>query len=509
MKWSFLFFLIATAMPASALRAQDSQFEKLLKKNEAYKNVVEKFDSQVGAVSTNQDMTKLNSAIDAYIAEKESGNKSNRLDLVDSAMIDQSDCSTCPSYLGLSDDVSKVLAKLKKADDVSLANQIGLGLNNLKFLYYTVKYELVDGSIDCRKFGNIHHVSHSLEGSLTVKSENLIDIPNMESVQYIPEGGKEVIYLYRGSGAQRNTLVEVHMLPNNKAIIRYFNYRPSAAEILLEKEMQKSNLAVDLIKKLKAKPEKTPEPEGPYLDISPSLKMRDGVVPTDIELVRAKAKAEIAEGLNLQTKTAISYNQQVAEVALTGSEGKDWVKVNATNNTLGTKEIVTVIPMTVTIDESAKLNLNGNVKNETLIAPKASDDPKSDLKATNAQTVSLSLTDHNSKYLELELYQRQADKYSKVSASSELKSDALGKVTAKFSTDSAGERAFSLGKVTDMGGYGKLTTEFGGTQTSNGQKSFVALQHEVELSKSSSLAVTAKTNSDRQVTTMFQFKAKF
>lgn len=502
-------FAIAFLLFISAAHSQESQFEKLLKRNETYKSVVDKFDSQVGASSpNNEDLSKLNTAIDKYIDEKESGNKKAGIEMVDATIVDQSNCSTCPSYLGLSGDVSKILDKIKKGDDVGLANQASLSLNNLKFLYYTVKYEELDGKFSCRKFGNIAQTKTAFDGTLAIKSEELIDIPNLESIQYIPEGGKEIIYLYRGSGAQRNTLIEVQMLPQGKAIIRYFNYKPSAAEIELEREIQKSALAIDLLKKIKGKKEAAPEPEGSYIDITPSVKLRDGVVPTDINLVKAKASAEIVDGINLQTKTAISFNQQAAEIALSGNEGKDWVKVNAVNNTLGTKEIVTVIPMTVTLDEGAKLNLNGNLKNETVIAAKA-EDAKVDPKATNAQTVSMSLTDHNNKYLELELYQRPSDKYSKVSASSELKADAIGTVTAKFSSDSVGEKAFSLGKVTDLGGYGKLTTEFGGTQGNNGQKSFVSVQHEVALSKASSLAVTARTNSDRQVTTMFQFKAKF
>ena len=162
--------------------------------------------------------------------------------------------------------------------------------------------------------------------------------------------------------------------------------------------------------------------------------------------------------------------------------------------------------MSVDIDADSKLKVDASVKNETVIP--ASD--KTDGKISNAQTYNMALTDHSNKYVDLELYQRPIDKYSKVSVGNEFNNDVIGTVTTKFSTDTDGAKAYSVGKKTDFGDYGKLTTSFGSATTSAGERNrFIDLQHEVAIGKSSSLAITARASDDRTYTTMLQFKSRF
>ena len=501
MKLSAIFLTSLFILPAAF--AGNTQFENLLERNENYKDLVDKYDSHVSEGQTSEGISKFNQALDQYISDKEKG-IAGESELKDTATIDESECQTCDTHLNLSKDITKIIAKLNKGEDVTQANQIGVELNNLNFMYYVVRYESNDGKIQCGKYGSIDATTKKYEGDYKFMREELVGLPNVTNIQYMPEGGKEVVYLYRGSGSQRNTLIEVHMLPDGQAKIKYFAYKPSVAELNLERAANDKR-TVELLRKIK--PKAKAEPEGPYVDIVPSVKLRDGVVPTDVELMKAKGRATITENLNLETKTKLSYNEQSAEVSLKNEKGSDWVKVNATNYTAGTKEIVTVVPMSVNIDEGSKLKIDASVKNETVIPSSEKADNGS--KISNAQTYNMALTDHSNKYIELEMYQRPIDKYTKLSASNEFNNDTIGTVTTKFSTDTEGAKSYSLGKKTDMGDYGKLTTSFGSTTSNTGSNRFVDVQHEVALSKTSSLSITARASDDRQVTTMFQYKARF
>lgn len=497
-----LFVITYSLLSLTAVHAGNSQFENLLERNENYKGMVEKFDSHVSTGQTAEGFSKFNQALDKYIADKEAG-VTGESELLSTALIDESECQTCDTHLNLSKDVSKIIAKLKKGDDVTTNNQIGLELNNLNFMYYVIRWETADGKIQCGKFGNIDATTKKYEGDYKFMREELVGLPNVENIQYMPADGQEVVYLYRGSGSQRNTLVEVRMLPDGTAKIRYFAYKPSASELKLER-IANDRSTVELLRKIK--PKAKGEPEGTYVDIVPSVKFRDGAVPTDVEVLKAKTQTSLTENLNFETKTKFSYNEQSTELSLKNDKGSDWVKVNATNYTAGTKQIVTVVPMSVDIDADSKLKVDASVKNETVIP--ATD--KTDGKISNAQTYNMALTDHSNKYVDLELYQRPIDKYSKVSVGSEFNNDVIGTVTTKFSTDTDGAKAYSVGKKTDFGDYGKLTTSFGSATTSAGERNrFMDLQHEVAIGKSSSLAITARASDDRTYTTMLQFKSRF
>lgn len=504
MKLSTLFFTCLSLTTTVAM-AGNSEFENLLEKNDRYKGFVQKLSTNVSQGANSEELAKFNRALDKYVADKENGIKGTT-EMLDSSTLDQSECSSCSSYLNLTKDVSKIIDKLGKGQDVSVANQAALELNTLNFLYYVIRYETSDGKIHCGKYGSVEATGKSYNGQYKFMSEEIVDLPNVESIQFMPNGGREVVYLYRGSGAQRNTMIEVHMLPDGKAKIRYFAYKPSASELELER-LSRNIIKGDTIISI-LRPKEKEEPTGPYLDIIPSVKLRDGVVPTDVEMVKAKTSTAITEKLSLEAKAKISYNEQKTEFSLKDDSGSDWVKINATNYTSGNKEIVTIIPTSLVLDEESKLKIDANVKNETVINTDTKDTAAKSV--VNAQTYTLSLTDHSNKYIEFELYQRPSTEYTKLSAKNEFNNDMIGTITTSFSADTAGDKSYSIGKKTDLGTYGKLTTSFGSTiSNTNGSSRFVDVQHEVALSKTSSLAITARASDDRKVTTLFQFKARF
>ena len=476
--------------------ASASEFEKLLEKNKSYKTLIDKVKDNSPTVQSKEEMAKINQAIDAYLDEKNNPKIPSKTELVRQAELDMKSCPTCQSYMNLSANVNEILAKLDKGKNVADANKLSLELNHLNFLYYVVKFDNPIGGISCNKYGNISRIQESkFPGSFNLMAEEVFDLPNVNEVQYIPEGGKEVVYLYRGVGSDNNRVFEVHLLPEGKAFIREYEYTPSSAE--RESELASNNLRT-LLTKIK-KPAEEPSKPDNYIDIGVKLHTRDTVIPTDLEVVKAQTKTEIAPDLVLGTKTLMSFNEQSTEVSVSNKEGEAWLQVNAKNKTEGKHELVTIIPLTINVDKESKLNLSGSLKTELGVTRETG-------LMESAKTINMGLTDHNHKYIEVEVYQRTNDNYSKVSLNNNLKLGEKDSINLTYSQDNLGVKSYTIGKDTSLGNFGHLKTEFGsGTNT----KKFINIQHEVAIGKASTLSIGARVEDGRQVNTMFQFKSKF
>lgn len=485
------FFLSLTANTA------ETEFEKLLEKNPAYKAVIKQIETPTSDPVQKKEYDKLNDAIDKYIEEKKNPKQAAKLDLVDQARLDMKDCQTCENYLNLSGDVNKILSRLKVDDDVISSNEKILQLNKLQYLYYVVKHENGQGGIHCQKYGKLNNIyQQKFDGSFAIKAEELLDIPNINEVQYIPQGGKEVVYLYRGTGELENKIVEVHILEDKTAFIRYYEYTPSSAELLFKTNV---NSKVEKALGELIKPETAKTKGDNYLEMGLDLKTRDKVIPTDVEVLKAQTKTDLSENLVLGTKTNLAFNEQKTEVSLSDKKGDDWLKVKAKIKTDGKSEFVTVVPMSLSIDESSKLKLGGSVKSEVNLV-------KGTGVADQSHTVNMGLTDHNNKYLDIEVYQKPRDKYQKVSISNNTKLGDAGDVSLSYSQDSNGAKTYAIGKNSNLGSYGTLKTEFG---SASDNKKFISAQHEVAIGKTSTLSIGAKVGEGKQVTTMFQFQSKF
>lgn len=494
------FILTICFFNVGLLQAGQTEFEKLLEKNKTYRAVIENISSGQTDPDLKEGLSKTKSALDAYLEEKKNPKQPAHAELVAQSEMDMKGCETCQNYLNLSGEVNQILKKMnfeEESRDVNTTNTLQLELNKLSFLYYVVKHDNGNGGIYCAKYGNIQNTQANLfPGTFKLLAEEAFDLPNVNEVQYIPEGGKEVVYLYRGAGSDRNKVYEVHIRPDGKALIKYFSYTPSSAEKLFTEK----NTAIDkILSKLPALEDKERKKGDDYLDIGVEIKTRDTIIPTDLEVVNAGKKVNLADDLIISTKTKLSFNEQETDVALANSKGEAFFKVNAKNKTEGKTEFITVIPMSLSLDEETKLALGASVKAEVGI-------DRETKTIDQNRTINLNLTDHNHKYLDIELYQRPGDRYTKVSASNNYNLGAVGNVGMNYTQDSSGARTYSLSKNTNLGDYGTLKTEFGG---GNQTKHFVALQHEVALSKTSTLSIGARADDGKQYSTTFQFRTRF
>lgn len=484
-------------IPLTLWGAEKTEFEKFLEKNSTYKSLTEKLESAPAAdPHVKEGFNTVHRALELYIEEKRNPAQPSKAELLKEAQVDMQGCPTCQSYLNLSGDINKILKKMDKGTDIGAANEATLQLNHLNFLYYVVKYENSNGGVQCNKYGNFEKINNSrFGGSFQLVAEELFDLPNVNEVQYIPQNGKEVVYLYRGTGAHKNSIIEVHILPDGKALLKYYDYTPSSAERLTQKNNSPLDAALTTI--LKPKEEK---PKGDnFIQLGLDVKTKDIIVPTDLEVMKAQSKTDLTSDLVLGTKTNLSFNEQKTEVVLSNKAGEPWIQVNAAHKTEGRGEFTTILPLSMELHSDSQLGIKGNVKSEVGLKIATRE-------IEQAHTVNLGLTDHNHKYINFEVYHKPEENYSKVTVSNNYNLGALGDIGMNYSQDSKGDRKYSIGKNTNLGNFGTLKTEFGSGSSS---KPFIALQHEVAIGKSSTLSIGAKAESGAQVTTMFQFKSKF
>lgn len=502
MKRIKLLFCILLSFTSSPIWAK-TEFEKLLEKNENYKGMVDKYDqsSQSKNSTTTEvlkDVKQLEANLDKYLEEKKAPAIPSSAELQSQAQIDMEHCSTCQNYLNLSGDINKILSRMDPAKDLPLANTTALQLNNLKFLYYAVKSDMFDGVTSCKKYGNSSTKETKFPGTFKLLAEEAFDLPNVHEVQYIPEGGKEVIYLYRGVGSDSNKVYEVHMMANGKGYISLYHYNPSSAEKLAQDEYETYKKIRELTKK---SPKELPK-EDNYIDVTPDFKTRDAVILTDVEFLNAGSKTELSEDLVLGTKSTLSYNQQETELNFADSKGESWIKVNAKNKTEGKSDFVTVVPMSLSLDEKSKLNLNTTLKSEVGIVHK-------DKAISNAHAVNMNLTDHDNKYLEVEVYEKPADEYRKISFSNKYSLGNSNSVGMNYSKDTDGKREYSIANHTNLGDYGTLKTEFG---ESSSNRKFISAQQEVAIGKTSTLSIGVRTEdgkTGRDTSANLVFQSRF
>ena len=478
------------------VHAEDTQFEKLLKSNSTYRNMVGNISSTSGSSGNSEKLKKITTSLESYIKARDNAAQKSKSEVVNQFDVDNSNCTSCPGFINLTSDMTKIIDRLGKGDKIADANQAVLDSNHLNFLYYTVKSELGNGRYNCQKFGNFDSiVATKFEGNFKYLTEQVFDLPNINEVQYIPKGSEEIVYFYRGSGTQKNMIIEAHIKKDGKAHLIYYNYTPSGAEIMASKP--KGPNPIDMILDATKKTEPTGDN---YLQVGVGVQTGDHFLPNNLNLLKAKTTSQLTDGLVLKTNTSITFNHQTTEMALANNNGENWVVVNANNQTQWNKQFVTTVPMSINIDSASALKLGATVKDEvTLVnATKGSVD--------NARTITLDLTDHNNQYLNFEVYNRDSDKFSKITVSNQINTGVIGQVGLKYEDDNTGVRTFSLQQSTSLGDYGKLSTEFG---TANGKGTFVGVKHEVAFGEETSLSLSARVGDSKQTTMLFQFKTKF
>ena len=493
MRLIFIFCLVVSFIVVKESKAQNA-FENLLKKNETYKTATEKLESKEWF---NEGTKKVGEFLEKRKNEK-TRTATEEAELFYQGKVSDKPCVHCPSYLNLIKEVNKIVAKTSdKTESIASYNDRMLELNKLKFLYYSTREITETGEERCQKWNSFDPLDRTvLGGNTKLLAEEVLHMPNVTSIQYMPRGNEQdVYYYYRGEGINRNVVVEVKMSRNGEATVRYYRYQVPG-----EYSPETSLPDLGSPSSPPALTAKDDEKDEDYLDIKMGLKTRKLILPTDIEIAEAGKTVNLTENVRLKSKTNLAFNEQKTSMSLASSTGEDWVKIEAANQTQGETKFATTIPLEIDLQKDSDLKLGGEIKREMV-----RDFNKPESAFATANTVKFGLTDHNHEYISAEVISK-SDGLRNVALSNRYSLGDYGNVAGKYEFDNKGNRSYSVGKETNLGNYGTLTTSYGVTQD---RKQFVEFGHQKKISDTASMALTIKGGQGQPTTLMYQIQAKF
>jgi hypothetical protein len=358
----------------------DTALTVRLRKSDSYDRIYEKITTPTTDPQLNEISKKIKAA---WEAQKElDSDPSARAKMYYQEDVNAKPCSSCPKYLDLILEVNKIVEKTKD-QDIQSSNEKMIALTKLKFLYYTVKSTDIMNRVTCKTYNPMLPAEKDSyeHGSLTLAAEKALVLPNVNSVQYYEGSGKEVHYFYKGEGAEADNVIEVVMMPDGKAIMKYYKYDNGfnfhvSGQVLKEKA--------------------TAEKKDDFIEFNPTFEIQNFVLPTDINFGSFGTKYSITDTLDLKNKTEVAFNKQVTSISLVNKDGNKYVVVDGQNITDGKKKVDGIVNYDLVLDKESNLKLGAGVSHtiETM-SEKFSDG------ISNKQAVRLGLTDFNNEYIKV------------------------------------------------------------------------------------------------------------
>lgn len=373
--------LVLTIISTSAFA--DTALTNRLRKNESIDKYYSKLDSTVSENSVEEFSIKVSAAFEEQ--KKLEADPNSRAEMYYQEDVDAKPCGSCPKYLNLIREVNKIVEKTNESS-VQASNEKMIALTKLKFLYYTVKSTDEDNNVTCKTFNPmLPGERNSYErGTLSLAAEQALALPDVNNVQLYDGPGKEVHYFYKGEGNEADNVIEVVMMPNGKAIIKYYKYDngmnlPSMGEAQFLKKDKKLG--------------------DNYIDINPTVKTDNYVLPTDIGFGTMGTKYSITDDLDIKNHTDFGFNKQETNVSVLDKDGNKYLIIEGENITDGKKTVDAVVNYDFDLASDANLKLGTSVGNTTeTVTDKLSDG------VTNKQSVRVGITDHNNEYIKVRTY---------------------------------------------------------------------------------------------------------
>lgn len=387
---------------------------------------------------------------------------------------DDRPCEHCPEYMDLTREVNKIIENMP-LDKVSTGNYNDaiIKLNKLKFMYYEVKSGMENGGVQCVQYANTDPRNTELTASDNTRllAEDILRLPNVTSFQYYPRGNqKEIKYYYRGEGMQSDIMVEVTVYPDRTAFVRYYRMKDFRTDekYLGKKEIDRKDKSLSV----KA--------------ISQEMTFQK----TD------EKEVELGDDLTIDADPELKLSQQKVALSLkNNNSGKEWVKLDVRHNTMKDVGVSTVVPVEIKLNKNRDLKLGGNVSynNTTTYQGEVTQDTKS---------VVMALTDHKNEYIKASLVS-QID-VNQMTLSSKYNVGKFGHIQGSVFKDTRGKEEFSVGH--GFTGENSVTsTTFGMTSDA---KKFFELQREQRIGKMQSMVLTFRTDEDKDMSIMYQYKLK-
>lgn len=284
---------------------------------------------------------------------------------------DRKDCSHCPSYLSLTEQVNKILAKTS----TKYPDEVPREVSKLKMLFYTIKSRDLDGNIKCQNYEMIDYMmdkDKKLMGEAKFIASEFFTVQGIESVFYNMPENEKIIYYFKDQ-ANSNVLVQVVVEKGKRPEIRYYSYTPSMAEV---NPYNLPDLDAKAIKSngegLKLPVETTltgaiadPNKERMGFSFDPKW-IKKGILPRDYYLGEAYLTSEIVEGVMVKGLTKFSVaNGSEAQLKI-GDRLKDVVHINLKTKLNGTTNHEITVPYDIKVESLGEdTKIRGAIKEET------------------------------------------------------------------------------------------------------------------------------------------------
>ena len=449
----------------------------------------------------------------AFEAQQKIANDPNaRAKLYYQEEVDAKPCASCPKYLDLILEVNKIVEKTKDTN-VQNANEKMVALTKLKFLYYTVKSTDDENNVTCKTYNPmLPGEKNSYErGTLNLAAEEALALPDVTSVQLYEGKGKEIHYFYKGEGNEADNVIEVVIMPDGRSILKYYKYDnglnlPSMGNIPTEKQAATRG--------------------DNYLEIKPTVKTENYILPTDIGIGAMGTKYSISENLDLKNETEFGFNKQETNVSVLDKDGNKYLVVEGENITDGKKTVDAVVNYDFDLAKNSNLKLGTSIGNTT---ESVSEDLSEGV--TNKQSVRVGITDHNHEYIKVRTYVDESgvssvavgNKYKvgdgSVGTEVEFGKDGskkynvdvlddsyMGSVGLSYAESVLGERSFGANVGKNIDPSLRLSTDFTRSEESG---SAVKLNLQKKISDNTSMVLSLGKSEEEGASILYQFETKF
>lgn len=345
---------------------------------------------------------------------------------------DEAACSHCPKYQQLTSQVNKILDAVKnEAEYADLPVQV----NHLKFQYYMVKSKNAEGEINCHRYMDVTPdlKPTRLDGEMRLIADQVYRFEGITTLQILDPAKEEIIYYYRGTGAESNILVQA-VLTKEGSFIRTFRYEDT-------EEANPHRLPDLHNKSFYEQKEKSVTEE--LMDMAadvPDAKDETGQGNTQLGLkVKPKLKGlKIAEGnlehtfadsgLKVKAKSELSAKGNEARILLGSEAGREIVEVQLKTKLNGETEHKLLLPYSVELPSLGALNIKGLFTEET-----------------KGQSATLAVTDRYSEWFRGEIKRNKELNITTYSVTKDFMKDEAGSVRVSFGKNEQKSRYISIG----------------------------------------------------------------
>lgn len=380
-------------------------------------------------------------------------------------------CGHCPKYMDLTSQVNKILDELKKQPEVNNTDTF-TSVNDLKFLYYTVKSVQEDGKSKCKRFGDVTPdlKPTRLDGEMKLLARDVFKFDGITTLQVLNPATEEIAYYYRGTGDQSHIIVQA-LMTKEGGQLRYYHYYPTEKEKnpynlpALNGEFKEENkeekifsghlvpLENQMLSPGEEKEKAKTSTNDYAIKLKPKLK--------NFEMGNAQITHQVSEGMKLKAESHFGLKGNDARIDVLNVNGEKIVEVSLVTKLNGKTEHKIHIPYSVNILEKDDVKILGSIKEET-----------------NAQQITLALTDKYGPYFRSEVFKNKDLGTTRMSISRDI---ALSKKESM---------SVSVGKSEE-----KLR--------------YMSLSHTKAIKENVTVMMNVKIDENRKATFYYQLNAKF